>query len=205
MSSQSPFQNQSNHPKKQPVISHDSILESLRDIGSGVKQGLTQDAVGQSAQDAFASLFGQMPKSYAEKRPRNPFEKNPLERETPQPVTRPEILSPARISQEQAMVKQQIEAVRQELAALAKSIGQLNTEVEHAVSAIPVDPGVYHLSFFERLRSTLMLIRKRVNDSNSWLQMSNARKKQKGYWGSYKKHGTKFGLSADRNVATQTG
>ncbi len=198
------FQSQSKPQQKRPMPSHDSILEAFRDLGSGVKKSVANDVVGKTANNAFQSLFGQMPKP-GEYRP--PFERpNPFARkETPQPIHRPEILSPQRISEEQARVKQQLESVRAELVMLAKSVGKLNQEVEKAVMEVPVDPGVYHVNFLERLRIVIQLIRKRVDDSNEWLQLSNSKKKQKGYWGKYKKHGTKFGLSADRTPATQTG
>jgi hypothetical protein len=84
-------------------------------------------------------------------------------------------------------------------------MGQLNTEVKKAITDVPVDAGVYHINFFERLRSMSVLLRQSVDDSRSWLSLSTSRKKQKGYWGKYKKHGTQFGLSADRTPATQTG
>lgn len=195
---------QSSAPKKRPMPNHDSILEAFRDLGSDVKKGVTKDVVGKTASNAFQSLFGQMPKP-GEYRP-NPFEKSPFGRkETPQQVHRPEILSPEKISEEHARVKQQLEAVRMELIMLAKSVGNLNQEIQKAVMEVPVEPGVYHVNFLERLKLVIQLIRRRVDDSNEWLQLSGSRKKQKGYWGKYKKHGTKFGLSADRTPATQTG
>lgn len=197
---------QSSTPKKRPMPSHDSILEAFRDLGSDVKKSVTNDVVGKTASNAFQSLFGQMPKPGESRRP-NPFERpNPFGRkEAPQPMPRPEILSPQRISEEQARTKQQLDSLRAELIMLAKSVGKLNLEVEKAVKEVPVDPGVYHVNFLDRLKQVIQLIRKRVDDSNEWLQLSKSRKKQQGYWGKYKKHGTKFGLSADRTPATQTG
>ncbi|MCX8008638.1 MAG: DUF5660 domain-containing protein [Patescibacteria group bacterium] len=182
---------------------HDSIVETFRDLGSGIKQGIQHDLIQQGAQDAFQALFGQMlPQEYG----RNPFEQFPFgKKETPKPIQRPEILSPHRIAEEQARTKQQIEAIRAELSLLAQSVGQLNQEVEKAIMEVPVDPGIYHINFFERLRRVIQMIRKRVNDSNEWLQLSYSRKKQKGYWAMYKKQGTKFGLSADRTPQTQVG
>lgn len=191
-------------PQKRPMPNHDSILEAFRDLGSDVKSTVKRDVIGKTANNAFQSLFGQMPKP-GERRP-NPFERPPFGRkETPQPIHRPEILSPQKISEEQARTKQQLEAVRAELVMLAKSVGKLNQEIEKAVMEVPVDPGVYHVNFLERLKLVIQLIRKRVDESNEWLQLSSSHKKQKGYWGKYKKHGTKFGLSADRTPATQTG
>jgi hypothetical protein len=197
------FQSPKPQPKK-PMPNHDSILEAFRDLGSGVKQGVKDDVIGKGLDSAFQSLLGQMPRPGEHRR--SPFERHPFgRRETPQPVHRPEILSPQKISEEQEKTKQQLEAVRAELSMLAKSVGKLHQEIEKAVMDVPVDPGVYHINFLERLRMIIHLIRKRVDDSSEWLQMTSSRKKQKTYWGLYKKHGTKFGLSADRTPQTQTG
>jgi len=207
-SSTNVFQSNTSQQKKRPTPNHDSILEAFRDLGGGVKNTIANDVVGKTASDALSSLFGQMPKPQSEYRPKNPFERSPFpgfKKETPAPIHRPEILSPARISEEQQRVKQQLESIRAELGMLAKSMGKLNTEIEKAIMETPVDPGVYHVNFLERLKSLLQMIRKRVDSSNEWLQLSGNRKKQKGYWGKYKKHGTQFGLSADRTPATQTG
>lgn len=199
------FQNPSPaKPNKRPLPQHNSILESLRDVGSDVGKTVKQDVAGKMANDAFASLFGNFPKPAGEAG-RNPWETRAPQpkREAPRPM--PEALSPAKISAEQIRVKQQLEQVRGELSALAKSVGQLNMEVQKAIMEVPVDPGVYHVNFFEQLKNALKMLRQSVDDSRTWLSLTGSRKKQKGYWGKYKKHGTQFGLSADRTPATQTG
>lgn len=187
----------------QPVSQHDNVLESFRDIGSSVSQN-TRNAVTKVATDAFSSLLGGDP--YIDNG--NPgTEGRPAPWETPSPQIRtPDILSPHRMNEEQVKVKQAIEAVRSELEGLAKAIGSLSSDIHKTIQEIPVEPGVYHLNFFERLKSVLHMLRVRVSDSNSWLDMFKQNSKKKsGYWTKYKKHGTKFGLSADRTPATQTG
>ncbi len=185
-------------------INHDSILEAFRDLGTGVTQTLKNDVGKGMISDGFQSLFGQTPRSG--EFTSNPFESFPFSpKEKGEMTQKPDILSPEKISEEERRTKQQLEAVRAELLLLAQSIGQLNQEVEKAIMETPVDPGVYHVHFFERLRRVLQMIRKRVNESREWLQLSYERKKRKGYWAMYKKHGTKFGLSADRTPSTQTG
>lgn len=201
-SQQQPKQNK----PPQPFKPHDNPVETLRDLGSGVMKSVTQDALKATGQVALDSIFGNPPASgdYA----KNPFELGfglPKKKESPEQARNREILNPQRITQEHAMVKQQIEAVRQELAMLAAELGQLNLEVQKAIHEVPVDPGVYHLNFFERLRGVISMLRKNVRDGNSWLAVGNSKKRQKGFWGMYKKHGTQFGLSADRTPATQTG
>jgi hypothetical protein len=46
----------------------------------------------------------------------------------------------------------------------------------------------------------------KIEDGRAWLETFAKRKKKKlGYWKMYKKHGTTFGLSHERTIATQTG
>jgi hypothetical protein len=78
----------------------------------------------------------------------------------------------------------------------------LSTAIEEEVTT----PGTYHLNFFEKLKQFIILMRKQVQDSQSWLEMSYSRKKaQNGYWSGFKKSGTKFSLSSERYMATSSG
>jgi len=70
----------------------------------------------------------------------------------------------------------------------------------------PVEPGVYHLNFFERPKQAIIIFRKKIEDSASWLALFNQRAKKRGYyWTQFKKSGTKFLLSQERYMATQAG
>jgi len=57
----------------------------------------------------------------------------------------------------------------------------------------------------ERISSILKLLREQVDDSRTWLSLHTNRKQKRGFWGMYKKHGTQFGLSNERTLATQAG
>ncbi|OGG01810.1 hypothetical protein A2Z33_00940 [Candidatus Gottesmanbacteria bacterium RBG_16_52_11] len=191
--------------KKKQFVINDSILESLRSLGSGVGRTLAKDVAGKIAADAARSVVGQA--SQGELKANRPVE-IPVGREIPgfyrPEAIRPEIRLPYRPVIENGL-ERKIEGVRIELAQLAKSMASLNLEVQKAVSEIPVNPGVYHLSFFERLRTMLVEIRKNIDDSRTWLATWHTRKSRMRYWGMYKKHGTSFGLSHERSVATQAG
>jgi len=102
-------------------------------------------------------------------------------------------------------IEQKINAIRAELAMLSKTIKTLNTDIQKAITEMPEHPGIYHENFFERLRTILVLIRTQIEDSRTWLTMWTDRKKKKGFWASYKKHGTKFGLSSERTVSMSAG
>lgn len=103
-------------------------------------------------------------------------------------------------------VKTQIAAIRQELLSLAKSVQALDKEIGIAAQLEPIEPGVYHLNYFIKLREAITEILKRTDESVTWLSNFNRRAQRRNiYWGRVKKSGTKFMLSQERYVATQTG
>lgn len=191
--------------KKQPAYTNNSILESLRDLGTGVGKSVAKDVVGLVASDALTSLFGQP--TGGDFKPRQPTVEASLERQSLRPpLRRPEVYQPMTpIHREEIGIKEKLESVRIELKTLAASIKKFNSQVERAIEDIPAHPGIYHLNFLERLRGVIMTLRQSIEDSGSWLALWTSRKQKKKYWGMYKKHGTSFGLSSERNVSTQAG
>jgi hypothetical protein len=188
--------------KKYPQV-NDNILEALRSISSNVGKTVAQDVVAKTSDNIFNSLIGNSPKQ-------NEVQVN---HETPGTVSeharysafRPENPNRTQVRTEETGLKQQINAVRSELAALSKSINSLNTQIEKAITEVPVEPGIYHLNFFERLKTVIRMLRENIEDSRTWLATSSTRKSKRKYWGMYKKHGTTFGLSNERSLATQAG
>jgi hypothetical protein len=198
-----------NIPSKKPKAvsyTNDNVIESLRDIGKSVPKAVGHDVAGRIASDVLSSLTGGMPKT-GEIRANEDVTFPKETEQQPRPAVRQEYTDqrPA-IAIEDHKVKQEIEAVRAELKALAASLKNLHTEVEKAIAETPVDPGVYHVNFFEKLRSFILSLKEQVEDSRTWLSLSTSRKNKKlAFWGLYKKHGTKFGLSSERTVSTQAG
>ncbi|MBI5621199.1 hypothetical protein HY949_05440 [Candidatus Gottesmanbacteria bacterium] len=192
-------------PKKQATPSNNSVLESLRDLGSGVCKTISKDVLAQSATDALSSLFGQ-PTGGDFKPPQPMVEAFPEHAPLRPGLRRPEVYKPmATVNREEVGIREKLESVRMELKTLAASIKKFNSEVQRAIEDIPAHPGVYHLNFLERLRGIILSIRENIEDSGSWLNLWAGRKQKKKYWGMYKKHGTSFGLSSERNVSTQAG
>jgi len=103
-------------------------------------------------------------------------------------------------------IKLQVTATQEELKKLALSTQNLAKEVETAAVQTPVNPGIYHLNFFERLRQKIILLKKKIDESATWLGEFNQRSaKRNYYWAQVKKSGTKFMLSQERYMATQAG
>ena len=76
---------------------------------------------------------------------------------------------------------------------------------EIAVMQAPAEVGKYHINFFEWMLSVIRNARMKVEDSGAWLSAMQSKKGKKNYWAMFKKHGTSFGMSNERQVATQTG
>lgn len=102
--------------------------------------------------------------------------------------------------------KQQITSLLQEIQSLAKSTGQMAHEVQIATMQAVVNPGVYHRSFFEQLRTFIKAIRAKVEQSRNWLAAHSQRaSKRSYYWGQVGASGSKFLLSSERYMVTSTG
>lgn len=180
-------------------------VEAIRDIAGGVGKGIVQDVVGGVAQNTLSQIFG-LPKS-GDLQQNSEINFDELEQYPKTNKHIPEIRPMERMvfSSQQQEISRQIESLRQELKALINSSNMLVKDVEKVMMENSVDPGVYHVTFFERLRSIIKLARQQIAESQTWLQLMSSKKKKRGYWNMYKKHGTTFGLSGERTLATQTG
>lgn len=191
--------------KKQAVINQDTILEQLRDVGGAVAKSVKTDLLGGVTSGALDELFGPRKKDL------KPGEEVIIP-QTQELAAKPiiEVRKPEAVlfTAQEANLSREIEAVRQELKKTVDELKELNTavvEVEKAVAQAPVKAGKYHLSFFARLRAIIKLFRQQVSESRVWLEASFAKKKKRGYWSMFKKHGTTFGMSSERVIATQAG
>ncbi|MBI2309495.1 hypothetical protein HYU89_01190 [Candidatus Collierbacteria bacterium] len=111
-----------------------------------------------------------------------------------------------RFLNKQKEVEKQIESLRDAILKIAKSTQKFSSEVEKTAFEAPVNPGKYHLGFFESLKRTLELIKKRLDDSASWMQEFNKRKDRVPFfWTQFKKSGTKYMLSSERSAQMAPG
>lgn len=117
------------------------------------------------------------------------------------------INSEKRVSrQQERSIETKIQEILVELKRLVHTSAALQVEYrEIAVEQRVVKAGKYYVSFFEWLLTVIRAARMRIEDSGAWLSTMKSKKGQKGYWAQFKKHGTSFGLSNERVVATQTG
>lgn len=190
--------------KKQTIGNKDSALEQLRDLGTDVVKSTQSDLVAGVAGGILNDLFA--PKSQDLKPNQEVFVSSETTLRPRQPEgQRPEFVL---FTAQEANLAHEVEAVRTELKRTVEELKALNTaviEVEKAVALTPVKTGKYHLSFFGKLRAILRLFRQQVSESRVWLEETFVKKRKKQYWSMFKKHGTTFGLSSERALASQAG
>ncbi len=195
---------QQTQKKRTPVYGSDNVLESLRGVGSAVGKTIVKDVFAKSGSDMLQSILGG-PVQSGELKQNQTIEFTPTHVETP--TIRPRKIESFKpmLRSDEAEVKQKIEAIRMELKALSQSIKNLRQEISRTVMETPVDPGIYHLNFFDHLRSYLQAMKENIDYSRTWLAASNNCKAKKVYWGMVKKFGTSFGMSNERAIATSAG
>ena len=195
-------------------------FESWRDIptdlSGGITNSLKNDVAGGIAKgvgQGLSSFFGGAAGHGGESMDRQERPHNLDRREAPQQTYEQrqksnEILlfsGPERRKQQQ--YENELNAVRAELDAIIKelqSLGHAVQEAEKVVAQETPEVGVYQVNMLDKIRQMLKLFRQQIADSGAWLNVASSKKK-KGYWAKYKKHGTSFGLSQERTVATQAG
>lgn len=112
----------------------------------------------------------------------------------------------ARIKARQEEVKKEIEAIRDAILKIAKSLGVVGHEFEKAAWDAPANPGKYHVSFFTKLKEALEIVKKRLDDSASWMHATNQRAKKMPYfWAQVAKSGTKYQFSSERYMQMGAG
>lgn len=202
-----------NNKKKHPSVSG-PFFEQIREGGSSTTKPSKKDLVGKVTETAVGIAEGTLTQLLGI--PKTGELKEGQVLEFSKEKKRKELLSPYfEIHRKEALlfvreqeITQEVEAARAELKQAIKELEKLGQDVaavEKTVEKMPVKPGIYHLSFFERLRQIIRFFRERIEESRTWLGMMASKKRQKRYWALYKKHGTKFGLSAERVIATQAG
>ncbi len=98
-----------------------------------------------------------------------------------------------------------LHAIMEEIRLIAQVTPELTQEVQIASMQAPIEPGIYHLHFFERILEFIKSFRKKIEDASVWLNSLNKRVQKKNYWALYKKHGGKFLLSADHYLTRSAG
>ncbi len=103
-------------------------------------------------------------------------------------------------------LKMRLNAIMEEVVVLTQTTQDLAKETQIAAMQAPIEPGIYHLIFFENLLKFLKSFKKKINEASLWLQSANKRASKKNKWGAnYKKHGAKYLLSGEHYLTRSAG
>jgi len=192
-------QQKQNSKKPNPFIVGDNVLETIRGVGASVGKTALDETTQKLPDNFIRDMFGAGAVS-EELRPNEPID---IQQEKPQKVT-PKDLIHALTTKDKSLTEHEIEQLRTQLKAFAPKTN--NQEVKKAAIEQPAqETGTYHENRLERLLNVAKKFMTNPDDGLTWFKEAGKRKKLKGFWGSYKKHGTTFGLSSERTASTQSG
>ncbi len=211
---------------KQAGLVNKSIGEQLKEVGSDIVKGTTQE-IKNIGSGFFQQLLGLDNKPAAKTSESQRDIKNRKEMEE-QIKDRVEQTRSAKISSERrnitifsfteyrenVLVKRRIEAliteIRKEVEQFRQTTSAISTEIEEiaktTLSPLPEKVGVYHIRFLEFLLSLIKNLRAKTADSKSWLEALVTRKKKRGslFAAFAKKKGTQYSLSEELKLTRST-
>jgi len=195
--------------KNQNKVTSQNVLESLKDLGSGTAVQ-SKDLLKSTSEEFFRELFGlskTKPKRSGELSPGQTLQMGDVisGKEEENKKLRAQLSYERQLSSDQLRLsnekstdlKVQLQAIMQEVQKVAVSSGNLAEATQAAMISAPVEPGIYHIHFFESLLEFLQSFKKRIDLAATWLQGTNKRAEKKNYWNTYKKKGSSFLLSPD--------
>ncbi len=207
-----------NKTKLHKLIRQANVLESLKDIGDQTSKTLKRDLINPIPEDFFEQLLGAKPqekKFSGDIVPGESLEFNEIftgKYEESQKLKKQISLERKLAAEEKNYIQEksnqlkvQLHALMQEVYSLAKTTQNLGEQVEVAAMQAPVEPGVYHLVFFEKLLEFIRSFKKKIENSSTWLGAVNSRAQKKNFWSTYKKQGSKFLLSSEHYLQRSAG
>jgi hypothetical protein len=203
--------------KFQQMITKQNVLESLKDLGTGTT---TQagDLLKNTSEDFFRELMGMSLPQVKRSGEINPGESLQMSEvlsgtEEENKKLKAQISLERQLSADEKKVSSenmqtlrvQLQALMQEVQSVAASTQNLAEATKVAIMTAPVEPGPYHIAFFQNILEFLVSFRKKIDLAATWLQSSNKRAEKKNYWNMYKKKGSSFLLSPDHYLSRSAG
>lgn len=202
MSKQNTTQNKKNSTAINP-------LETLRDMGSSIAKD-TSATLGKIGSGALDQLMGTYDWDNDEEFGFEPQPTHSAESSKPQVKPQNElfnyhkyherVLVPKEVQELTAIIKQEVQAIRAANAALMDEV----KDVEQAVMNQNTEKtSVYDIRFLETVMELLQLLKKKISESNTWLQALTSRKAKRGsaFLARSKKQGTQYSLSQEIQVS----
>lgn len=191
-------QSKQNPKKPNPYIVGDNVMETVRSIGASVGTTALNETTQKLPDNFVQDIFG-VKTAQEEVHPNEP-----ISFQQEQPRVSPQDVIHTLTTREKTTTDDKLKQLRDLLTTLAPKTK--NAEVKKAVIEQPEKkPGIYHENRLERFIETAKKLLTNPDDGLTWFKEAGKRKRQKGFWGNYKTHGTTFGLSSERTAATQSG
>lgn len=113
------------------------------------------------------------------------------------------VLVPKEVQELTEVIKHEIKAIKNANASLMSEV----SDVEQVVMNQSVEKsGVYDMRFLETVMELLQLLKKKINESNTWLQALTSRKAKRGsaFAARSKNQGTQYSMSQELQVTRST-
>lgn len=203
--------------KAQKAARTANVLEQLKDIGASTGKQMKEEFLHKAPSDFMDQIFGpRAGKNYSgeimagealelkEVYTGQYQEKVKLQKQlTLERKLRRE--GEVRVEKRANELKIQLKVLMEEVYELSQATQDIGEETKLAAMQAPVEPGIYHVIFFEKLIEFIKSFRKKIDETVVWLKTTNKRAEKKNYWARYKKHGSKFLLSADHYLTRSAG
>jgi hypothetical protein len=210
--------------KKKGKVVYENPFEAFVDIGRGIKDQITTQSQ-EGAREAWIELFGADKKETrgGDLRPGQEIDFTKHDNKAIEKQAENirggidyigELLRAGekKPEQESRELQEQIQNLILEIKSLAGATSALEKQVTEATGQQIVSPGRYHKTFFQWVISVIKDARTKIDNANVWLSTMKGKQKGRGkqkktqnYWDMAKQHGSKFTLSGERAVASQTG
>ncbi|KKQ43051.1 MAG: hypothetical protein US60_C0008G0018 [Microgenomates group bacterium GW2011_GWC1_37_8] len=204
--------------KAQKVLRQPNPLEALKDIGTSTARQMREEAA-KLPGDFMEQLLGihPQPRNYSgELVPGEAIEFTEVFSGRYEEINR----TKAQIALERKLLEEEkvqiekktnelrihLQVIREEILLLALKTENLAEETEVAAMQAPVEPGVYHVIFFEKLLDFMKSFSRKIEEASIWLHAVNSRAAKKNAWGArYKQHGAKYLLSGEHYLQRSAG
>lgn len=203
--------------KQKGILNQANPLESLKDIGAGTVKSLKEDLLSQTPKDFIDQILGPRTRNFSgeiiagesleisEVLSGSHQEKLKLRHQLHLERTL-RVEEKESIDRKSNELRIQLSSIQQEILELAQGTQDLAEETQIAAMQAPIEPGIYHILFFEKLLEFVKSFRKKIEEASVWLHATNKRAAKKNAWGAnYKKHGAKYLLSGEHYLSRSAG
>ncbi|MBI4059253.1 hypothetical protein HY404_03380 [Candidatus Microgenomates bacterium] len=194
------------------------LLETLQGLGGDAFSSLTRDVGTEIPKEIFKQIFGLPEKKISGNLA--PGESVNMEvmmsgQHETQKQAQTQLIRERQIhaeeqrltSKKQQELKMQLSVLIQEVGQLAQTTQGLTKEIQVAAMSAPIEPGVYHVIFFEKLITFIQSFRKKIENASEWIGTYNGRAKKRAnsFWGQVGISGAKRLLSTEDTVTRSAG